>query len=430
MANTKYTPCSNPNTSFGASSFEAESVEYSIIHEGRGYASIESFDANNMPMEIFASKPNFVAAFAGTAFGYSVSFFIGSMDMNLIEYTTKAARLIDNTYYVRMTSNLFIMIIASILLALIGTYITEKFIVKKIGRYVSKTKDEFGKTQEIEYLDLQFEEQKKIQEETLEKKGLKYALISAIIVVLIFIYMIIPGLPLSGILLNMDEIGYAKQLFGEASYFQDGFTYMLAIFFMATGIAYAIGAKTLKNDNDLFNKLEKKLSILGVLLVMIFFAAQFITIFKETNIGTLAVVSLTNLIKILPLSGIILIIISFIAIAIANIFIPASLTKWAIISPVLVPMMMQLNISAEFTQFIFRAGESLTNAVTPLLAYFVVYIGYLNIYNKEETRTFSIGKGIRLMIPYLIGFGLVWLVIILLWYIIGLPIGPGTFPTL
>ena len=156
---------------------------------------------------------------------------------------------------------------------------------------------------------------------------------------------------------------------------------------------------------------------------MIFFAAQFITIFKQTNIGTLFVVMMANILKALPLSGIVLIIISFIFIAISNILIPTSLTKWAIISPVLIPMMMQLNISPEFTQIIFRASESLTNGITPLLAYFVVYIGYLNIYNKDEKKTFSISKGINLMIPYLIGFTLVWFIIILF-------IRTGTYPKL
>ena len=104
-------------------------------------------------------------AFAGVAFGYSISFFVGAMDISLIEYTTKAANLIDVGLYVRMTSNLYIMIAACTILAIVGTIITEKFVVKKFGRYVSKTKDDLGQTKEIEYIDLQYEEQKKIKEE-------------------------------------------------------------------------------------------------------------------------------------------------------------------------------------------------------------------------------------------------------------------------
>ena len=90
-------------------------------------------------------------SFAGVAFGYGISLFVGTMDINLLPYTTSAANLIDKSYYVRMTSNLFIMIAACVILSIVGTIITEKFIVKKLGRYVLKTRDELGVTKEIEY---------------------------------------------------------------------------------------------------------------------------------------------------------------------------------------------------------------------------------------------------------------------------------------
>ena len=369
-------------------------------------------------------------AFAGVAFGYSVSFFVGATDMSLLPYTISAANLIDESFYVRMTSNLFIMIFSCIVISIVGTIITEKYIVKKIGRYVSKKKDDLDQTKEIEYLDLQYEEQKKIKEEENEKKGLRYALIAAIIVTIIFVYMIIPGLPLSGALLDQTEKSYAYQLFGASSYLEAGFTYMLALFLIVTGIAYAIGAKSIKNDKELFQKLTKQLSTLGILLVMIFFASQFIAIFKETNIGTIIVVWLSGILKAVPLSGALLIIVAIIVIAISNLFVPSTITKWMIISPILVPAMMQLNMSPQYSQFIFRAAESMTNGVTPLLAYFVVYIGYLNIYNREEKKVYGIRDGIKLMTPYLIALSVTWIAIILLWYLIGLPLGPGAYPVL
>lgn len=369
-------------------------------------------------------------AFAGVAFGYSISFFVGTIDIDLIPYTIRAAKLIDSTFYVRMTSNLIIMIISCFIIAIVGTIITEKIVVKKLGRYVLKTRDELGQTKEIEYLDLQYEEQKKIKEEQQEKKGLKWATIAAIVIAVLFILSITPGLPLSGILLDLTQEAYVDQLFGVNSYFQDGFTYMMAIFFGVTGLAYGIGSKSIKNDKDLFTKLGNKFSEIGILLVMLFFATQFIAIFKQTNIGTIIVASLTNLFQSLPLSGVVIIIVAIIIIAISNIFVPSSITKWAIISPALVPALMQLNISPQFTQFIFRAGESMTNGITPLLAYFVVYLGYLNIYNKDKDKPISIRKGISIMMPYFFWLAITWLLIIIMWYIIGLPLGPGVFPTL
>lgn len=370
------------------------------------------------------------ASFAGVAFGYSISFFVGSIDIDLIPYTTAAARLIDSEFYVRMTSNLFIMIVASIIIALVGTFITEKIIVKKLGRYVSKTRDELGQTKEIEYLDLQYEEEKKIKEEALQKKGLKSAKIAGIIVIFIFVYMIIPGLPLSGMLLDLTQDTYVDQLFGQNSYFQDGFTYMMSIFFGITGISYGISAKTIKNDKDLFNKLKESLSELGVILIMIFFASQFIAVFKESNIGTVIAATMANFLQSLPFSGAALIIVAVIVIAISNIFMTGSISKWVIFSSTMVPSFMQLSISPQFTQFIFRAAESMTNGITPLLAYFVVYLGYMNIYNKDYEKPITIKRGISIMIPYFIGISLTWLFIILMWYIIGLPLGPGVYPSL
>ena len=322
------------------------------------------------------------------------------------------------------------MIFSCIIISIIGTIITEKYIVKKLGRYIRKKKDDLDQTKEIEYLDLQYEEQKKIKSEEQEKKGLRYALFAAIIVTVIFIYMIVPGLPFSGALLDSTEKSYAYQLFGENSYLEAGFTYMLALFMIVTGIAYAIGAKSVKNDKELFQKLTNRLGDLGILLVMVFFAAQFIAIFKETNIGTIIVVWLSSILKAVPLSGVLLIIVAILVIAISNLFVPSTITKWMIISPILVPAMMQLNMSPQYSQFIFRAAESMTNGVTPLLAYFVVYLGYLNIYNKEEKKVYGIRDGIKIMTPYLIALSVAWIAIILLWYLIGLPLGPGVYPVL
>ena len=117
-------------------------------------------------------------------------------------------------------------------------------------------------------------------------------------------------------------------------------------------------------------------------------------------------------------------------IALANLFVPSTITKWSIFSPVLVPLMMQLNMSPQFAQFLFRASESMTNGITPFLAYFIVYLGYLNIYNKEEKKVYGIRDGIQIMRPYLIGLSITWIAIVVLWYLIGLPLGPGVLPVL
>ena len=366
-----------------------------------------------------------VTAFSGVAFGYGTTLFVGSMEVNLISLTTSAARLIDPEFHVSLTSNLFIMIVFSIILSIVGTIIIENVVLKQLGKYRLSLEE----TQELEKLTFPVEEQKKIELEINEKKGLKYAYIAGIVVILSFIYMIIPDLPMSGMLLDMNENTYLRQLFGTNSYFQDGFTYMVTLFFAITGIFYGIGAKTIKGDKQLIEKASEYIKNTGSLVALLFFASQFIAVFRESNIGTVITALGANLIKELSFSGLPLILLVLIVILISNLFMTSPVSKWTILSPVVVPLMMQSNISPQFAQFILRAGDSITKGITPLLAYFVIYLGYLNIYNKSK-EPITIRKAISYVMPCCLAMGITWLLLIIGWYLIGLPIGPGVFPTL
>ena len=242
--------------------------------------------------------------------------------------------------------------------------------------------------------------------------------------------MLIPNLPNSGMLLDMKESTYLGQVFGENSYFQDGFTYMMSLLFLFIGIAYGIGAKTVKNDKEVIEKTGAYFSKIGTILVLIFVVSQFIAIFKKTNIGVIITAWLANLIEYLEFSGIPLIILVLIAIALSNIFLTTPGAKWAIFSPVVVPMFMQSNISAQFAQLVMRAGDSMTNGITPLLACFVIYLGYLNIYNFDKEKPITIRRSIKLVLPYFAIICATWILLVIGWYILGIPIGPGVSPTI
>ena len=159
------------------------------------------------------------------------------------------------------------------------------------------------------------------------------------------------------------------------------------------------------------------------MLVLIFFAAQFCLIFKETNIGVFIVASLTELLDNLQLTGFVLIIFSFIIITISSIFVPTASTKWAILSPIMVPMFMQSSFTPEFAQAVFRAADSSVKGITPLFTYFVILIGFLQIYNMKKKDLISITDAMRLMVPYSIAFTVLWLIILIAFYIIGIPLG-------
>ncbi len=369
-----------------------------------------------------------VTAFCGVAFGYGVSIFVGSMEVSRMDYTKNAASLIDKTMHISLTSNLIFIIVASIILSIVGTIIIEKIISPKLGKY--KVPSGISKTEELRIIDLEEEEQHKIEREKKEKRGLRFALIAGIIGIVIFIYMVIPNLPNSGMLLDMKEKTYLNQVFGDNSYFQDGFSYMISLLFLFMGLFYGIGAKTINNDKELFDKAGEYMKKAGSIIILIFVVSQFIAIFKRTNIGTIMVAWLANLIEYLNFSGIPLIILTLILISIGNLFVTTPGAKWLIFSPVVVPMFMQSNISPQFAQIVMRAGDSMTNGITPLLACFVIYLGYLNIYNFDKSTPVTISRSIKIVTPYFAIISLTWILIIIGWYILGLPIGPGVYPTI
>ena len=369
-----------------------------------------------------------ITAFCGVSFGYGVSIFIGSMEVSLMNYTKEAAILIDESTHIALTSNLIFIIVSTIILSIVGTIIIEKIISPKIGKY--KKEEISAKTERYKVIDLEEEEQQEIEKEKLEKRGLKHALIVFIIVIIIFIYSLIPNLPYSGMLLDMNEKIYLNQLFGENSYFQDGFTFLVSLLFILTSLAYGIGSKSIKNDKDLIEKSSKSFQNLGSLFILIFTAAQFISIFRKSNIGVVITIWLSNLLEHLSWSGIPLIIISLLLIAISNFLLTSPANKWMIFSPVVVPMFMQSNISPQFAQIVMRAGDSMTKGFTPLLASFVIYIGYLNIYNLRKEKPYTIRESLKIISPYFLIISATWILLIVGWYLIGLPIGPGVYPTL
>jgi len=348
------------------------------------------------------------AAFAGISFGYGANIFVNGVDNILLTYTQNATKILDHNYIVSSSGNIIFMIFATLLISYFGMIITEKYVVPKLGRFTPS---------EEENIDLTKELSKK------EKKGVIVSLIFTGIVSLLIIYCIIPGLPFSGLFLNLDESSYVAQLFGNGSYFNQGSVLIFAALLGLAGLVYGMRTKTIKNNEDLVNCMSYYLKGFASLLILIFFAAQFCLIFKETNIGVFIVASLSELLGNLQLTGIVLIVLTFLIIAICTIFVPTLSTKWAIMSPVIIPMFMQSSFTPEFAQTVFRAADSATKGLTPLFTYFVILIGFLQIYNSKKRDVITVTDAMSLMLPYSIAFSILWLLIILAFYIIGLPIG-------
>lgn len=368
------------------------------------------------------------AAFGGVAFGYGTSIFIGSHEVAMIPYTTTAARLIDANFHVSLSSNLYIMIVSSVILSVVGMIIIEKIIVPNLGR--CRQVAEYSETNELEIIDIDETEQEILSNDYKEKRGLKWASIVGIVFILFFIYSVIPGLPFSGLLLDNSQDTYLKQIFGTNSYFQDGFAFMISLLLLLVGLVYGFGSKKFCNDKDVVRESNEAIKKYANMILLLFVASQFIAIFKKTNIGTVIAGILANVLNSFSFGGIPYLIIVVIIIMISDFFLTGVQAKWIIFSPVIVPLLMQTNIAPQFVQFVMRGIDSMTNGITPLYAYFVLFVGYLNIYSLRKGKTYTITEAIKLMLPYFIIISFTWLLLLIGWYIIGLPIGPGVYPNL
>ncbi len=350
------------------------------------------------------------AAFSGITFGYGANIIVNRFDSMLTLYSEKASKILDSSYNVNLYGNIIFTAISMILVAYVGMLVTEKFIIPKLGKYY-------------------FDEEEPSQEDVVskkERKGVILSLGATLIAVILLVYCIIKGLPFSGLLLDLNQNKYVDMLFGSGSYFYKGSVTIFSFLLIFSSLIYGIRVGTIKDNRDLVDGMSYYLKDVASLLVLIFFAAQFCMIFKETNIGLFIVASLSELLNEFQLTGLLLIVVTFIIVAICTFFIPMASTKWAILSPIVVPMFMQSSMTPEFAEAVFRAADSSIKGLTPIFSYFVILIGFLHIYNKRKNDVITITDAMSLMIPYTIAFTILWLIIILAFYIIGIPIGIGT----
>ena len=351
-----------------------------------------------------------VTAFAATSFGYGTNLFFSAVDSEMVNMTLNAAGMITKNYIIGTKSYLFVMILAMIVEAVIVTYVSEIFTVPQIGKY------------EVDEEEIIVDKEKLTKR---EKRGLIFALVGSIIYLLFFIWNIIPNAPLGGALLDYSQARYIDKLFGVDSFFNRGFVFVIIFFFVLNGLLYGLGAKTITNHRDFCNALSESLDGIGKVIVLLLCSSIFISLLKYTNIGSLITGLFANLMDKLNLSGIALILVLFIISILTTLVLPSTVNRWQIMSGTVVPAFMNAGITPEFTQLIFSAGSSIVYGLTPTMAYFVIYIAFLEKYDKNGMGLF---KGTRYLIPYSVFMLVMWIVLILFWYFTGLPMGLGSSP--
>lgn len=345
-----------------------------------------------------------VSTFAALTCGTGISLFFTSVDSSLLTTTLESAHIIDAGYGLKTFVFIFIMLVAVVLVSAIITLITEKTTVHMVEKYEFK------------------EEKREFRITKREVRGMLYSLIAGLVYLLIFIYNIIPGLPFSGNLLDNSQVFYIDKLFSYDSFFSNGFVFIITMLFVILGLFYGIGAKTIKNNNDFCDDLSHSLDGIGKILVSILFASVLLNVIKKSNIGSVFAAYIANIIEGTSFTGIPLIILVFVLNALATILLPTSQTRWAILAGSVVPVFMSAGLSPEFAQIIIRFSESMTMGITPVFAYFVIYLAYIEKYNQSDTPI-SVFTTLKYQLPFCILIGIALLALLIIWYISGIPIG-------
>lgn len=350
-----------------------------------------------------------LTVFLGITIGYGTGVFYNYDDYLLGTLTQMSATVeVDKNYQFSPISTLYIELVSTFIISIVGTIVICKFLEPKFKRPPKEEDDLYTSHHAF--------------------------VVTSMIVLLMIIgtgYMILPNvnLPGSGILLDKSQSTYMAQLFSDSSPFKDGFMFILLLIAMVGSGVYGYLAGNIKNSHEYSVDLSKSFDNIGYVFVLMFFTSFLIGVLEWSNLGEVIAAALVEFMSSLQFSGIPLIIFMFILIVVMSIFIPSTVTKWMIASPLLVPLFMRSNITPDFTQFIFRAADGIGKAMTPLFIYFIVMIAFLHKSNKNKEEVTIFGT-LKLIMPVTLLMAGVWILIIVSWFIVGLPLGPNGFSTL
>ncbi|MFN0006473.1 MAG: AbgT family transporter [Planctomycetota bacterium] len=336
-------------------------------------------------------------AFAGVSGGYSANLLLGSVDPLLAGLTQEAARIFEPGAVVSPACNYYFMFASTFLVTGLGWWVTEKLVAPRLGSGAAAADANAGKITPLAEN---------------EKRGLRFAALAIALLAAGILWGTVPG---DGFLRDPST--------GELlhSPFMSGIVSLIFLTGVVLGLAYGLGARTVRKDADLLRGMSKAMETLGGYLVLVFFAAQFVAYFGWSNLGLILAVKGAALLQSLGLTGVPLLL-AFIALtAFLNLFMGSASAKWAIMAPVFVPMFALLGYSPELTQCAFRVGDSCTNIISPMMTYFPLIIAFYQRYDQGA----GIGSLVATMLPYSIVFLIGWSIFFAIWVSLGIPLGPS-----
>jgi aminobenzoyl-glutamate transport protein len=333
--------------------------------------------------------------FAAVAGAFNVNIIPKPLDAVLTEFTNSAIPEGDRERLsIVLTANLWFSIASVLFLTVVIAFISERIVEPRMGKYETEQDAEESTALSPE-----------------ESRGLRNAGLAFLGVLVVFgLLTIPPGAPLR----NPDT----DELVGNSP-FMNGLIVFIMLVFLVTGIAYGKGANTIKTSGEVIAASTKAVAGLGGTILLFVVISQFVDYFNYSNIPTLMAIGMSNVLQAAKDYPLLLLVGFIVVVTILNLFFTPAIAKWAIFAPVFVPIFVTLSIDPAAVLAAYRVGDSPTNAITPLNAYFALVVGFAQKYDKNV----GIGTIIALMLPYVILMAVLWTVLFIFWYLLGLPWG-------
>lgn len=201
----------------------------------------------------------------------------------------------------------------------------------------------------------------------------------------------------------------------------DSLIVLIALAFLVAGIAYGRGAGTIRTGTEAINAVTASWASLATLLFLFLLIAQFIAYFNYSNMPNIAAVSLGDLIERSDIGAGWLLLGMILVTLVIGIIIPQAIAKWALLAPIFIPLFLRLGIEPQTVLAAYRVADSPVNIVTPIMAYFPLIVVFASRYDRRS----GIGTVIALMLPYALVLAVLWTLFFMLWYLVGISLGPG-----
>lgn len=335
------------------------------------------------------------ASFAGVSGGFAANLLLSTSDVLLSGISQEAARLLQAGYIVTPMSNYYFMAVSVFLIVGIATWVTERIVEPRLGRYTG------GATTEA-----------LVPLSGMEKRGLRWAGAAFVGLTLVVLAGILPE---NGFLHDPKQPGFL------GSYLIRGLVFFIFLFSFATGLAYGLAAGTIRRDGDIIKGMTKSIEGIASYVVLVFFIAQFVGFFGWTNLAVVLAVEGAEFLRWLDLGPIPLMIAFVLLATVIDLVLGSASAKWAVMAPIFVPMFMLLGYSPEMAQAAYRIGDSVVNIVTPLMTFFPLILTFTQRYDPKA----GIGTLVALMLPYSVWFLVGWTLLLVVWIGLGWPVGPG-----